>query len=219
MPRGWSSRRNTAIPYTRHTEALVLPRIWRRWAPDIVCDDHGFPAHEWLQLFAGQGNPWFRDYWIAQGLIFAYLPTIRGPRFTRHWEAMTGLRERMIRALAADGEVAIWNRAHADRYSAYLHRWAPEQFPAPFDRDVLMHVTEYDPDMLQAGAGNLASFPGRYPGVTTASITTEVADESAQGGYMALCARAHLLLDRALIEYLYEANAPAAVRRDHARFP
>lgn len=200
-------------PVTRHTEARVLPTIWRRWAPDIVCDDHGFPAHQWHQLFAGQGNPWFRDYWIAQGLIFAYLPTIRSPRYPQQWDAMTTLRERMIRALAADPEVAIWNHAHADRYVAYHHRWAPDQFPAPYDREVLMFVTEYDPDSLKPGSGNLAGLPGRYPGVTTASITTEVADESAQGSYMALCARAHLLLDRVLLDYLYDANAPESIKR------
>jgi hypothetical protein len=200
-------------PLTPHSEALVVPDLWQRWLPDIVCDDHGFPAHEWLQLFAGHGNPWFRDYWIAQGLIFAYLNTVRHPRFPAHWEAMEHLRERIIRVLASDAEVALWNRAHADRYRAFLHRWDPDRFPASYDRDVLVHIRAQDPDSLPSGADNSVGLPVRFPAVATASLITEVADESAQGAYLGLCTRAHLLVDQALVEYLYAADAPALIQR------
>jgi hypothetical protein len=27
----------------------------------IVCDDHGFPSHDWVQPSAGHSNPWFRS--------------------------------------------------------------------------------------------------------------------------------------------------------------
>jgi hypothetical protein len=202
-----------ADPLTSHTEALVLPGLWQRWVPDIVCDDHGFPAHEWLQLFAGHGNPWFRDYWIAQGLIFTYLQTVRGERYPRHRQALDSLRERIIQVLAADPEVALWNAAHAGRYRTYLQRWDPDHFPAPYDRDVLVHVRAQDPDNLPPTPGSAVGLPARFPGISTATLITEVADESAQGTYLQLCARAHLLIDQALIEYLYEANAPALIDR------
>ena len=66
-----------------------------------------------------------------------------------------------------------------------------------------MDDSEYNPEGPTSG---LAGIPGRYPGVTTAAIVTEVADETAQGEYMALCAHAHLVADRALLQYLYDAN-------------
>lgn len=38
-------------------EANVLPLILKKWAPDIVIDDHGIPAREWVQPFAGYACP------------------------------------------------------------------------------------------------------------------------------------------------------------------
>ncbi|HWE61981.1 MAG TPA: M14 family metallopeptidase, partial [Chloroflexota bacterium] len=208
-----------ANAHTRHTEALVMPALWRRWAPDIYCDDHGFPAHAWVQPFAGHGNPWFRDYWIAQALIYAYLPCVTNDRYPRHREAADELQRRMVETLAADRQIAPWNERHADRYYTYLNRWLPEQFPAPYERGVLIHRSEYDPDQSARRPGGPSGVPGHFPSVTTASITTEVADETAQGSYMALCAHAHLLLDRVLLDYLYDANAPAAIQRRQLRLP
>ena len=57
-------------------------------------------------------------------------------------------------------------------------------------------------------------FPGVHPGVTTASHITEVADETAQGRYMARCAHAHLVADRVLLDYLFDVNAPDMVRHE-----
>ena len=110
------------------------------------------------------------------------------------------------------------NSAYADRYRTFLSDWLPDEFPAPFEDDVLTHGGEYDPDD-PARASSLASLPGRYPGVTTASLITEVADETAQGRYMALCAHTHLLANRVMLQYLYDANAPAAVQRDRRAWP
>ena len=194
-------------PLTSHSEALALSMLWRRWAPDIFCDNHGFPSHAWEQPFSGQANPWFRAFWIPQALIYAYLPTADTPS---HRSAAARIGERLVEILGNDPEIARWNEQHAAHYKAYLHDRLPERFPASYERGVLLHQSLYEP-----GSGNEgnASFPGRYPQVTTASLVTEVADETAQGSYLALCARAHLLANRALLDYLFEANGPASVRR------
>ncbi|HEY8285079.1 MAG TPA: M14 family metallopeptidase [Chloroflexota bacterium] len=194
-------------PITPHSEALALPMLWRRWAPDIFCDNHGFPSHAWEQPFSGHANPWFRAFWIPQALIYAYLPTADTPQ---HRAAAARIGECLVDTLANDPEIARWNEQHAGHYRTYLNDRLPERFPAPYERGVLLHHSRYEP-----GSGNEgnASFPGRYPQVTTASLVTEVADETAQGPYLALCARAHLLANRALLEYLFDANGPASVRR------
>src|SRR5205085_1467509 len=184
------------------------------WAPDIVCDDHGFPSHEWVQPFAGHSNPWFRSDWIPQGLIYAILPRIRTPRFPRHAEAADSLRQRLVRALAGDPDIRARNSIYADRYRTFLHSWLPDAFPAPYDDDVLIHVDDYDPDDPSQSRAALAGFPGEHPGVTTASLITEVADETAQGRYLACCAHAHLVADRVLLDYLFDVNAPAMVRQE-----
>ena len=203
---------------TRHTEALVLPELWRRWAPDIVCDDHGFPSHEWVQPCSGHSNPWFQSYWISQGLVFLILPRISSPRYPQHGQAADGLRRRLVGALAADPEIRARNSAYADRYRTFLNAWLPDAFPAPFEDDVLVHSCDYDPEAPGQGEP-VAGFAGEQPSVTTASLITEVADETAQGRYMALCAHAHVLADVALLEYLYDANAPTAIRRERQVLP
>ncbi len=206
-------------PYTRHTEALVLPALWRRWAPDIACDDHGFPSHEWVQPFSGHCNPWFQSHWIAQGLIYLILPRITNPRYAQHARAVDGVRQRLVRALAGDPRVRARNSIYVDRYRTYLSNWLPEAFPAPVEDDVLVHTFDYDPDDRTQGRASLAGVPGAYPGVTAVSLITEVADETAQGRYMELCAHTHLLADRALLDYLYDVDAPAAIERGQSPLP
>jgi hypothetical protein len=170
-------------------------------------------------LFAGHGNPWFREHWIAQGLFYGILPRISGPRFPLHGPATDNIRQRLVRALADDPEIRARNAILADRYRLYLHNWAPDAFPAPYEEDVLMHVRDYEPDDVQQARASYGSYAGRYPGVVTLSMITEVADETAQGRYMALCAHTHLVADVVLLDYLYEANAPAGVQRAQRQLP
>ncbi len=208
-----------ANPNTAHTEALVQPALWSAWAPDIVCDDHGFPSHEWAQPFAGHCNPWFRSHWIAQGLIYLILPRLTNPRYAGHARAADGVQRRLVHALAGDRAVRERNSAYADRYRTYLSDRLPEAFPAPFDHDVLVHRYDHDPDDRTRLRASLAGPASAHPGVTTLSLITEVADETAQGRYMALCAHTHLLANRALLEYLYDADAISAVRRERHTLP
>ena len=198
-------------PLTPHGEARVLPSVWRRWAPDIVSDDHGFPSHEWVQPFAGHSNAWFRSDWIPQGLIYVVLARAVNPRYPRHAEAVDDLRARMVQALSDDPVVRPRNRVYADRYRTFLHRWLPDDFPAPYEDDILIHVNDYDPENAEQTRASLAGLAGAFPGVTTATLVTEVADETAQGRYMAVCAHAHLTADRALLQYLYDVDAPSQV--------
>ena len=138
---------------------------------------------------------------------------------TIHAAAADSLRHRLVRALAGDPDVRARNSIYADRYRTFLHSWLPDTFPAPYDDDVLIHVNDYDPDAPGQSRGALAGFPGEHPGVTTASLITEVADETAQGRYLACCAHAHLVADRVLLDYLFDVNAPAVVRHERQLVP
>ena len=46
----------------------------------------------------------------------------------------------------------------------------------------------------------------RYPWITTVAYTSEVADETAQGEYLNLCAKAHVAHDEATIQMLMQAE-------------
>jgi hypothetical protein len=189
-------------PNTVHTEALAQPALWRRWSPDIVCDCHGFPSHSWDQPFSGGCNQWFRDNSIPQALIYGIMPTADTES---HRAAGQGIAKRLTEVIGADQEIVLWNEAHATQYKKYLTTQNPEQFPAPYADGLMIHHSFYDP---KVGRPGLAGLPGRHPRLTTASLVTEVADETAQGAYLDLCARSHLLANRALLEYLYAAADP-----------
>ena len=54
-------------------ESGIRPKIWRTWLPDIFLNPHGYPTHEWVQLFS-EYAAWVRtrsvetrDYWTMRG--------------------------------------------------------------------------------------------------------------------------------------------------------
>ena len=70
-------------------ESGIRPKIWRTWLPDIFLNPHGYPSHEWVQLFS-EYAAWVRtrsvetrDYWTMRGWWmpgFAWLDDARYPR-------------------------------------------------------------------------------------------------------------------------------------------
>ena len=35
-----------------YPESGIRPKIWRTWLPDIFLNPHGYPSHEWVQMFS-----------------------------------------------------------------------------------------------------------------------------------------------------------------------
>jgi hypothetical protein len=200
--RGLEFRREYLNEATPYPEARVLPRLYRLWRPDIVTDDHGFPSHEWVQPFGGYANAWFASDWIPRGLIYLYLPYPQGPGREGHERLALALRQAVVDELNHDAEINEWNRIWADRFKKYTHQWMPRQFPASYYRDVLVHLTGITPDAARPWTSWMTGFADAYPDVTAISWITEVADETAQGAYHHLCARAHLLADLATLRLL-----------------
>jgi hypothetical protein len=61
----------------RYPEARVRADVWRMWQPDVVLNPHGYPSHEWVQLFAGY-TAWVRSKRVlcprlvdSPGLVYA----------------------------------------------------------------------------------------------------------------------------------------------------
>jgi hypothetical protein len=177
----------------RFPEARVKPRLWRRWLPRIILDAHGVPGHEWEQPFAGYAPGRFRPYWIPRAFIYAVVPFLDEPDHPGHAAA-----RRLVRVMAAalDHQAAIRarNREIGDRYRRYARGPAPESFPPGAARSLLALPAE------QRIAG-LNFAVRRFP-VTVSEIITEVPDEGASGRRLALCARAHLTVAKALIDFL-----------------
>jgi len=80
-----------------YPETGVRPKIWRTWLPDIFLNPHGYPSHEWVQLFS-EYAAWVRtravetrDYWTMRGWWMPGFAWLDDPRYPRHKEAQMKL--------------------------------------------------------------------------------------------------------------------------------
>lgn len=203
---GLEFSREFFAPDTPYGEARVRPLLWRRWRPDVVADNHGVPSHEWNQLFSGFNSPprFGVSYWLVQALIYGILRYRDEPAYRAFGEA---LRDRVSAAIAADGEILAANRVLRERYTTWGHAWLPENFPAAFYNDMQWYFGPR-PEGWRARSRQ----PANYERVTTANWVTEVPDETAQGPYLALVARAHLTANLATLRLLADL-APPVERR------
>ena len=83
----------------KYPEARVRADLWRMWQPDVVLNPHGYPSHEWVQLFAGY-TAWtrsksvrLRDWWIPRGWFMPRFESIEGEQFPQHRRAALLLRD------------------------------------------------------------------------------------------------------------------------------
>lgn len=196
-------------PVPRFGEARTLPTLWRSFLPDVVLDDHGYPSQEWVQPFAGYNSPpYFRtSWWMPNALIYGIHRWLDPERFPANDAVQRGIRDALAERLTADTEIAACSAKLLERYVTYGQRYVPEKFPLQQHRGFVSQV-----GAVPAGP-DARSFVGRFPHITAAELVTEVPDETAQGGYLALCARAHLEGDLAVCRYLSAFPQPVVRRR------
>lgn len=185
---------------TLHAEALAFTRIWRDWLPDVVADDHGVPSHEWCQQFSGYTSPWFKGFWMPRALLYGYFWYVTDEAYAANKLVAERIEDAVADTMGADAEFASLNAEWRDRFEKYAHAWMPKLFPAEYYKDVIFYWVPYPykPDYYYAAV--------RFPWVTAVSFVSEVADETATGDYLAICARAHLDEDLAIIRLLSEAK-------------
>jgi hypothetical protein len=191
-------------PAPRFPEARVKPRLWRRWLPLIVLDAHGVPSHEWEQPFSGYAPVRFRPYWIPRAFIYAIVPFLDQPGHPGFRPAHRLVRL-MAKALRADAAITALNRELGCRYHRYARGPEPDTFP-PGAAKTLVALP---PEKRIAGLNFAVQ---RFP-ATFSEIITEVTDEVVSGRLLDLCARGHLLVAKALIDFLCRRPSGRLVRK------
>jgi len=168
------------------------------WLPDIVLNPHGYPSHEWVQLFAGY-TAWVksrtvtaRDWWIPRGWFipgFAYMEGSRDAAFD-----LRNLATEVLR-----GKLGAWNQEMYRRYEKYgAHD--PETFKAQFCNDMLVHSPAKGLQQRSDGF----TFMQRFPHITLLETVTEVPDEVADGDWLKTLSQAGLEFSLANAHYLAE---------------
>ena len=191
-----------------YPESAIRRRLWRTWLPDIFLNPHGYPSHEWVQLFSEYAG-WVRnrvtrsrDWWGMRGWFMPGFRYLDDPKYPRHKAAAFRIREIITTHInAVDGIRALNKRAYA-RYRRYGFDHDPENFKLDFTNDVLI----YSAIRGETVDPSSRDFMFRHPKVTVWTGSTEAPDETVSGDWLHLVASAGLQWDKAVLRYLLEGN-------------
>jgi hypothetical protein len=216
-------------------ESLVRTRVWRDWLPDIYLNPHGYPSHEWVQPFAGYVPPGFRTYLSTRGW-YTTIGTLRDPRYPNHADATEALREAIVREINANPDVRAMDLRHQARYRKWAYGFGPYVFNQEIYKDTAIYYSDPEtgepsgsrrfgagrggnPAGEAGGGGGTGRFSmNAWPQVTFFSGGTEAPDETAQGEWLNLVAKAGFSYLMANVKYLRDGRyAVQRIEEDAAR--
>lgn len=185
---------------TIHTEAMGFKRLWERHLPDVVVDNHGVPSHEWSQQFSGYTSPSYKGFWLPRSLLYGYFWVVTDEVYKSNYPVNKKIEDVVADKIGEDQEITKWNKEWMSIFEKYAHSWLPKLFPANYYKNMINYWIpfEFEPEHRYPSI--------RFPWITTVAYTSEVADETAQGEYLNLCARAHVTHDEAIIQLLMDSK-------------
>ncbi|QSX05235.1 hypothetical protein JYG23_11170 [Sedimentibacter sp. zth1] len=181
---------------TIHKEAEGLRNIYRAFLPDLIVDNHGVPSHEWEQQFSGYTSPSFKGFWLPRSILYGYFWTVPNDEFKSNLILSKKIEDVVAVAIGNNEEMNSLNIEWSERFEKFAHKWMPNLFPANYYKNMINYWIPREFDLTQRYASH------RFPWITTTYYTSEVADETAQGDYLNLCARAHLTHNLAIIDLM-----------------
>ncbi|HJF31399.1 MAG TPA: M14 family metallopeptidase [Sporosarcina psychrophila] len=186
---------------TMFGEANVYPEILRKWAPDIIVDDHGIPAHEWVQPFAGYNSPprFPVSYFLPSAKIYGIGRTSPEVNQLLHQCNLEKIVSN-VSGLIKDTKIAVENDYWQQRFIKYGNQWLPEIFPIE-EVEGIHFYTETTVTPTYKSVGIM-----RYPEWVAADIISEAADEIVNGEALLDCINAHKVFDLAIIDTLFQAQ-------------
>jgi hypothetical protein len=176
-------------------EADVVPGVMKRWAPDIVIDDHGIPSHEWVQPFAGTNSPprFPVSYWIPNSLLYGIGKELDKNKYPIHVQNVNTIAERVGTKIAAS-DIHDHNLYWLKRFKKYGNDWLPEVFQIEQTSDFIFY--KWPTEVFRESTDAIS----RFPEWVSADVISETADETVYGEALERCKKAHKLFDLAIIE-------------------
>ena len=196
-----------------YPESKVRVKLWKMWLPDIFLNPHGYPSHEWVQMFS-EYAAWVRnrvtearDWQQMRGWFIPGFNFLDDPKYSRNKEAAFKIREMITTNINAVPEVRALNQRAYDRYRRYGFGFDDVNFKMDFYNGVMIY-TEIKGDKADTGtrANQDDDFMIRQPTITIFYGTTEAPDETAYGDWMKLVATMGLQWDKALLQYLLDGH-------------
>lgn len=185
---------------TIHTEAMAFTQIYEKYIPDIMVDNHGVPSHEWEQQFSGYTSPSYKGFWLPRSLLYGYYWCIKQEEYRENLSVNKSIQNAIADKIAGCEQMAQLNSQWAYQFEKYAHAWMPKLFPAQYYKGMIDYFIDFDYNSEH-------KYPSiRFPWITSCCYTSEVADETAQGDYLNLCAKAHLAHDEATLQLIMNAK-------------
>ena len=185
---------------TNYPEAMGMTRLYERFVPDVMVDNHGVPTHEWEQPFSGYTSPSYKGFWLPRSLLYGYFWVPTNEEYRSNIVLNKKIEDAIAEAIGAVPEMKQWNEEWAAQFETYAHKWLPKLFPAEYYKEMINYWIGFAADPQHR-------YPSiRFPWLTSVAYTSEVADETSQGDYLTLCAQAHVVHDLATIDLLLVAT-------------
>jgi hypothetical protein len=191
-------------------EAQVRGRIWREWLPDIYLNPHGYPSHEWVEQFSGYVPPQFRIYWSSRGW-YTTISGTRDPRYPEIAQATDALRDAIASEINSSAAVHNMDVTIQARYRKWGYGFGPFVYGQEIYKDTAIYYSDLETGEPRgsrrlppprAGQPLARATMNQYPQVTFFSGGTEAPDETAQGEWLNLVAKAGLSYLMANVKYL-----------------
>ena len=207
---GVDATTGAGTPDPVYPESNVRPELQAMWVPDIFMNLHGYPSHEWVQLFAGYAA-WVRgrtgesrQWWAPRGWFVPGFTWVDDPAHPQWKEAQFAILDSVARAITGDSAVNAMNARLYGRYRKYGIQDV-ENFREYFRNGILVYQSlRGRPLDGPAPGGRGVASPLASPRVTYFSEVTEAPDETARGDWLKLVAGAGLTEVHALTRYLAE---------------
>lgn len=183
------------------SEAKIRPKIYRDWLPDIYLNLHGYPSHEWIQLFSGYSPYLFRDYWIPKGW-FTYYRQMNLKIYNPYRQAAEELKKILIQEINADPRIRESNNRFYSRYERWAKRWSPFVTPLEIYDGLNVFVKRQSSTETRLTSRTQMTFVEETP---------EVMDETATGNWLNFICEQGLAYLRAHARYLFQASYEKAV--------
>ncbi|EZH67442.1 hypothetical protein DH09_05805 [Bacillaceae bacterium JMAK1] len=181
-------------------EALSAPALINRWLPDVYLDNHGIPAHEWIQPFAGYNSPprFPVSYWLPNAMMYGI-----GKDVVDHDEHRLILDKATVWSSKAIGEnqrLHNKNKQWQSRIKRYAYPHVTKKFPLPTVHDMIFNRWE------EKGSSDSTHYIYRYPELCSLEIVTEAADETVYGDWLEDCVNGQRLFNESIIEMVASTN-------------
>jgi zinc carboxypeptidase len=206
------------VPNPLSPEASVRPLLWQTWLPDAFLDPHGYPSHEWIQMFSGY-SPWVRTripnsrgYWSLRGWWQPRFDWMNDPKFPRHKAEEMRILDVITTAINNVPEIKALNTRAYARHHRYGAAFDPKNFKEYFADGVLtnMRIKGWKPN------ATVNDFSRHNPNVTIWDGATEAPDETVSGEWLRLVCSAGLAWDESVLDFY--AKEHAALERKATAF-